>query len=365
MSKIIVSGDRIRELREECNFSQESIAKFLGVDQSFISKVEHNERVMTSDMLEKLAPLLGVRVPDFFEGSKGKPLICAFRADNINDSDMNAISAVKTIALNGLFLSELLGETVKSTGKDISTEKVDLLKKSQKLRKDIGEDENSAINILQMVFSIKNLTLIFYPMGENVSGMCVKNGKNNFIAINSDKTVGRQNYSIAHELYHIYFDSNMSSICFMNNQKNDIERAADQFASYFLIPPISLEENVERLNAEYGKIGIDQVVWLEQYFMVSRQAMLNRLVDEGFISKNEADEMRTNVIASATSRGYMPDLYRPLPQKKKYCVYGHYIEQVNNAVEKNLISNGKCDELLLQAYRPDIVYGTTGGDIFD
>ena len=46
-------GQKIKELRSESNYTQQNIADFLGVDQSFISKVEKNERVLTSDKLEK------------------------------------------------------------------------------------------------------------------------------------------------------------------------------------------------------------------------------------------------------------------------------------------------------------------------
>ena len=63
-------GQKIKELRSESNYTQQNIADFLGVDQSFISKVEKNERVLTSDMLEKLAVLFGVKLKDFIVGTK-------------------------------------------------------------------------------------------------------------------------------------------------------------------------------------------------------------------------------------------------------------------------------------------------------
>ena len=49
------------------------------------------------------------------------------------------------------------------------------------------------------------------------------------------------------------------------------------------------------------------------------------------------------------------------------CVYGHYIYQTENLYKHNLISNGKYEELLLDAFRSDIVFGeeTEGGAVLD
>ena len=98
-------GQKIKELRSESNYTQQNIADFLGVDQSFISKVEKNERVLTSDMLEKLA---GVKLKDFIVGTDVRPLTYAFRANDITAEDMKTICAINKIVLNSTFLETLL-----------------------------------------------------------------------------------------------------------------------------------------------------------------------------------------------------------------------------------------------------------------
>ena len=101
-------GQKIKELRSESNYTQQNIADFLGVDQSFISKVEKNERVLTSDMLEKLAVLFGVKLKDFIVGTDVRPLTYAFRANDITAEDMKTICAINKIVLNSTFLETLL-----------------------------------------------------------------------------------------------------------------------------------------------------------------------------------------------------------------------------------------------------------------
>ena len=103
-------GDNIRKLRENAGFSQTNIAAFLSVDQSFISKVEKGERPISSDKLEKLATLFGVRF-DVFEKDNVEPskFAIAFRGSNLSGEDLEAICAINKIALNLEFMSNLTG----------------------------------------------------------------------------------------------------------------------------------------------------------------------------------------------------------------------------------------------------------------
>lgn len=89
----------------------------------------------------------------------------------------------------------------------------DLATKAELLRKRFNEGNNSPIDIFTFSQEIENLTLIFYPMESNLSGMCIKNKHNNcIIAINSSMTLGRQRFSLAHELYHMFYDSSMINV---------------------------------------------------------------------------------------------------------------------------------------------------------
>ena len=93
-------------------------------------------------------------------------------------------------------------------------DKAKLMTQATLLRGNLGEDSNSPVDIFSLAQSIEGLTIVFYPLGEKLSGMCIKgNGNNNVIAINSTMTLGRQRFSLAHEFYHLYFDKSMLSVC--------------------------------------------------------------------------------------------------------------------------------------------------------
>ncbi|MDW7662719.1 MAG: ImmA/IrrE family metallo-endopeptidase [Bacillota bacterium] len=249
-------------------------------------------------------------------------------------------------------------------------DKLDINTKAQSLRKELGEDLESSIDIFSLAHTIPKLTIVYYPMGERISGLCIKNNGYPVIAINSAMSIGRQRFSLAHELYHLYYDNSVhSNVCAKKiGSGNDIEKSADQFASYFLMPIVALDAIIKRIKRDpVKKMEIKEIVKLEQYFGVSRQALLYRLVADRKLSLEEAEKFKEGVISSAVNLGYDDALYKPLPKNKQYRTFGYYIEKAEELYEKDIVSTGKYEHLLLTAFRPDLVYGeeNEGGELND
>jgi hypothetical protein len=243
-------------------------------------------------------------------------------------------------------------------------DKMDLSNKASNLRKRFGEDGETSVDIFKLVQKIDNFTLIFYPLGTNISGVSYKGETSNVIAINSDMSIGRQRFSLAHELYHLYFDDSavnaVSPIMIGSNDEN--EKKADQFASYFLIPSSSLYDMIEDIRENGNKecLTLEDVIRIEQYYGVSHKAMLYRLLNEGYLKSEQIKGMEVGIIETAAKLGYDISLYRSLPENRKGIVLGHYIASSEKLLEEELISQGKYESLLLDAFRDDIVYGIAG-----
>lgn len=248
--------------------------------------------------------------------------------------------------------------------------KMELSNKASLLRKNLGEDESSPIDIFKLAQTIDNLTLIFYPLGKNISGACYKCEKSNAIVINSNMSIGRQRFSLAHELYHLYFDNeNMTVSMIQIGNGNENEKKADQFASYFLIPQSSLYAIIQKFKSKNNidSLNLEDIVKIEQYYGVSHKAILYRLLDEEEIKESQLTEMESGIIGFAARLGYDTNLYYPSPEDKKMLVLGHYITMTEELLEKDCISQGKYEELLLDAFRDDIVFGIDedDGDLID
>ena len=249
-------------------------------------------------------------------------------------------------------------------------DKLDLSTKAQELRESLGEDANSPVDIFSLISQIEGLTLVFYPLGKNISGMCVKDKDIKLIAINSKMSYGRQRFSLAHELYHLYYDdaSGFNVCSRILDPKSENEKCADQFASYFLAPYKSLKAAINKV-IKKGSLSMQNVIALEQYFGMSHLAMLWRLVSEGYLSQEKLDDYNYGVISAARTLGYDDKLYNPTPIEFQSRTYGHYLKQVEELRQKDLVSSGKIDELLLDAFRDDIAFGLDeddqGGEAID
>jgi transcriptional regulator with XRE-family HTH domain len=110
MKKGLISlGLQIKELREKSGFTQKNIANFLGVDQSLISKFEAGERPVSADMLDKMAALFSCSISAFEEPMEDiKALHFALRSSEICEADLKTISVINKIALNSIFMTNLL-----------------------------------------------------------------------------------------------------------------------------------------------------------------------------------------------------------------------------------------------------------------
>jgi Zn-dependent peptidase ImmA (M78 family) len=223
------------------------------------------------------------------------------------------------------------------------------------LRKELGEDSMSPIDIFSIAKTMENLTIVLYPLGTNISGMCIKGNETNLIAINSSMSLGRQRFSMAHEFYHLRYDSDVKkSVCsIVIDGGNEKEREADMFASHFLLPSAALYNTLKNCKT----ISLKQVIWLEQHFGLSRQATLYRLKSEGKIDSNLYNIMQKDVQYSAAKLGYDTDLYKATPDNSNMKTIGQYIRLADKLYSEEIISTGKYEELLLDAFRDDLVFG--------
>lgn len=234
-----------------------------------------------------------------------------------------------------------------------------------KVREKLGVDDNSPIDLVTLIGTCSDITLVFYPFNEEISGLCIKSV--NLIAINSNSTMGRQAFSIAHELYHYFFDDNISSISYTTGYDNlKIEKEANLFASYLLMPDSTFSRFCNKLTKDgTSKIKLQDILEIEQYFKVSRNAVLIRLIQEKFITNEESELFKKDIIKNAKKYGFDTTLYLP-SRVETPKTYGAYLKNAFKLKELGLISEAKYEEYLLDAYRSDIVFNDNGQeDIYD
>lgn len=217
-------------------------------------------------------------------------------------------------------------------------------------------DENTPINIFSIVEQIGNLTIVFSKLVDEISGMCIRtyDKSNVIIAINTNMTLGRKRFTLAHELYHYYYGApDVNNICESNLiSKDEEENEANIFASYLLAPDYALRVFIrDECN---DQVNIDSILKIENYFGMSRRAILVRLIRDDYISSADYDKYSKDVLYTAKIKGYSLEMYDK-DIKSKPTTIGKYISLADKLLEQSLISDSKYRKILLDGYRDDIV----------
>ena len=96
-------------MREKAGLRQGQIADYLGVTQTFISKVETGERNLTVDQLESAVNLYGYSLAAFADMDQDThPIQFAFRAQDVSQDDLRVIAEIGKIAINSRFMVKTL-----------------------------------------------------------------------------------------------------------------------------------------------------------------------------------------------------------------------------------------------------------------
>lgn len=105
-------NEKLRMMREEAGLRQGQIADYLGVTQTFISKVETGERNLTVDQLESIVNLYGYSLAAFADMEQDvHPIRFAFRAQDVSQDDLRSIADIGKIAINSRFMAKVLEDS--------------------------------------------------------------------------------------------------------------------------------------------------------------------------------------------------------------------------------------------------------------
>ncbi|MGV3600717.1 MAG: ImmA/IrrE family metallo-endopeptidase [Dyadobacter fermentans] len=216
-----------------------------------------------------------------------------------------------------------------------------LEKKALYWRSQWGYGNSEPIYLKTLLLEIGVLAL-FRPMSEAFSGMAVKIQEESealrFIMVNSNKSIGHQNFTICHELYHLYAqDKFESKVCSVGvfDRKDIEEYNADIFASYLLMPDDAITSRVSEFEILHGDVSLGTILKLENSFFCSRRFLLIRLKDMGLISEDSFVEYQKGVKESARSYGYGPFLYEASAGDS---VVGNYGALAHDLLNKEIIS---------------------------
>jgi len=124
--------------------------------------------------------------------------------------------------------------------------------------------------------------IISKKINNDISAFQYKIGNNKFIFINNSHDLGRQYFSLWHEVYHLYTGDGVNIKNNLSKEYMISEKKADLFASRILIEKNELRSLIQN-NKNYikqGKLDIQDFIKLQSYFKVSYQSLVYRIKEE-------------------------------------------------------------------------------------
>ena len=228
-------------------------------------------------------------------------------------------------------------------------QKLEIKNNANAFRKDFGYGETDPIRLDSFLLK-KNILTVFKPLSSNLAGMAIKaNNEDMFIMVNQNHSLGKQHFTIAHELYHLFIQENFTSqrcITGLFDKQTDIEEEkADCFAANLLLPELGVYELIpENEKKKKNSITKETIFKIQQYYSVSVNAVIYRLVELELVDKSYF-EVYNQLGKKQLARllGYDVRLYEKGNTDR---VIGNYGTIANALFEKSLISESFYFELL-------------------
>ena len=216
---------------------------------------------------------------------------------------------------------------------------------AMKLRSTLQLSLTEPINV-KTVLRLLDVITAYRPLSDTLYGLSLKSadGRSRFMLVNSNSTRGRQHFTVAHELYHLYFDENPQPHFCKEGQLDESERVANMFARAFLMPRAGVMKAIPDDVLATGQMSLTTVLNLESLFGVSHMAMLIRLKELKLITSSVFEKYQAvRVMYEASLRGLSTDLYQ---KGNEGLIIGDFGAKARELFEKDKISEGHYVELL-------------------
>jgi len=201
------------------------------------------------------------------------------------------------------------------------------------------------IRLKSLLLNLKVLT-VYKDMDTSISGMSLKIDEEKFMLLNSLHPIGRQHFTICHELYHLFVQKDFEHIICDDNiepKEKAEENNADIFAVNLILPQDGVLKLIPEEELKRDRVSIKTILEIEQYYACSHRAMLRRLVGMELLTERKAEELLPDIKKRASEYGYDLSLYEP---GNKDVIIGDYGVKARQLFENEIISNSHYIELM-------------------
>jgi len=338
---------RLKAARETVGLSLVEAAKRLGYpNYQTLSNIENGQREVKVSELANFARIYFCNLSDFLTAQSPRKEYAILWRNPPGDDALKKQTEREIFSLCEQYhmMEKLLGIKSGKGFMEVTRESVktghaiNLLAKDTATMMGLGQRPSCALHkVLEQEYGVK---ILYYPLAYGSAASMVHDDMGKAVVINSNEVPWRQNYDLAHELFHlilwkVFTLEEMQDKLFFS----DIERKADSFASMLLLPEDEIFREIDQIMENDKQLTYSDIVDVAIDFGVSAKALLYRLAFINFIEWEQANTLAKDEDLAEISRQKRTENLEPRRSDR-------FISLAVRCLRKGLISRGKFADLL-------------------
>ena len=356
MGRLDSIGTMLRSGRERAGLSQQAAAEAVGINETLLGRYEAGRRQPPLGVAAALARLYGTSIEALAAGEEGAEPGTGVTGILLRAAPRELAERARA----GLRLFELRLAEYVELAREMSTAlagpgstplapaRTVGAKEAAWAARELRRHLNLGSGALADPFGALGEQVLAWrlPLGEDLDGFFYNHPQAGFcVAVNSEMTLGRQVFTLAHELAHacLHSKDHTAAVC-MPGADRGRERFADAFAGEFLVPGDELRRVTGELSVFSELANPTLIVHLQRRFGVSFAILRLRLLQERLITAGEYDALaETSPSRLAQALGYPDDAggLHPLAAQP-----ARVLLLVRAALERSAITAGDAAEVL-------------------
>ncbi|MEI6315306.1 MAG: XRE family transcriptional regulator [Syntrophus sp. (in: bacteria)] len=338
---------RLKTAREAVGLSLNEAAKRLGFPSyQTLSTIENGQREVKVSELARFARIYFCGLGDFLTGEEiKKDYAILWRNPPATDElKKEAEREIFSLCEQYHLLEQLLRIRSEKGFMEVTRESVRTNAVISRLAKEtrtlMGLGQRPACSLHKVLEQEYGVKILYYHLACGSAASMVHPDMGKAVVINANEAPWRQNYDLAHELFHLilwkaFSIEEMKDALFFA----DIEKKADRFASMLLLPEVEIRREIEQILENNSHLTYSDIVDIAIDFGVSAKALVYRLAFINLINWETANAIaQDEELAEVSREKRMPDIK---PRRSD-----RFIALAVRCLRKGLISRGKFADLL-------------------
>jgi Zn-dependent peptidase ImmA (M78 family)/DNA-binding XRE family transcriptional regulator len=343
-------GENIRKIRDSLSMTQAKLGELMGWNSHVtVHKIETGERDLKASELIKLTEILHIDVYKLCASVSGQETESPYFFWRGTPTDLVMASSALLKKADDYAFVERLVDTHREFEKlarieyDISTVKKTTIERwadDMGRALDLGRyPAESLVKVLESNFGIRIIMDDFLSGGSGATFSSDSYGT--CIFLSAKEPTWRQNFSIAHELFHlITWDKALFEKIKSDDKLYTMnESYADHFASCLLMPIETFREEVSQVLEKSNVFSMVNVFSLAHQFRVSAESFIFRMVSAGYLNYPAAHEI-------IQSNGFKNANHSSNSERVKVVISDRFLRLAHQALVEGKLSRGKVAKYL-------------------